>query len=210
MLVVRLVFSAFILVGVSPGLALAATPELEPAESDGPPPAAADKGSGSHFLVEGSAGFGVAGATGITWGGLFGAGGRVPSTPLRLYLVGELTQSTSERAQGTEQARELAQDDVTDASLGLRGYVPVYGRLRFFGDALLGRSLRTSSEDDELRRAREWTSLFALAAGLQLRVIDELSFGVRGRVAFAEDDQGLGSSSTHQRWSMGATLTAHF
>jgi hypothetical protein len=208
MLVVRMVFSALILVGLGPGLARAAPHELAPAEGDSPPPAKADNAKGSHFLVEGNAGFGVAGASGVTLGALFGAGGRVPSTPLRLYLVGELARSTSERPAESEARSELVQDEITDAGLGLRGYVPVYGRLRFFGDASLGRSLRTSSEDASLGRVREWTSLFALAAGLQLRVIDELSCGARGRVAFAED--GLVGSSTHQRWSMSATLTAHF
>jgi hypothetical protein len=179
-------------------------------EGESPPPATAEKAPGSHFLVEGNAGFGVAGGSGITLGGLIGAGGRVPSTALRLYLVGELVQSTSESEQTSEGGLKLVDSEVTDAGLGLRGYVPVYGRLRFFTDALLGRTLSTSSDDSELGRAREWSSLFALAAGLQLRVIDELSCGARGRVAFAADSEGVGSSSTHQRWSVAATLTAHF
>jgi hypothetical protein len=208
MLATRLLL-ALILFGVCPAIARAAPGDLEPADGENPP-AQRDKAPGSHFLLEGNAGFGIAGASGVTLGGVLGAGGRVPGTPLRLYLVGELVQSESERELTSAGTTELVQYEALDASLGLRGYVPVYGRLRFFADALVGRTLNTSSADSELARAREWTNLFALAAGLQLRIIDELSCGARGRVAFAEDSEGFSSAGTGQRWSMSATLTAHF
>src|SRR5687768_9189751 len=99
MLATRLLVSTLIFVGfgVCPGLARAAPPEVAPEEEESAPSAKADKAAGSHFLLEGSAGFSVAGANGITWGGMLGAGGRVPASPLRLYLVGELAQSSSER-----------------------------------------------------------------------------------------------------------------
>jgi hypothetical protein len=207
MLATRLVL-ALIFVGVGPGLARAAPPEVEPAEDDRTSPTKPDTAGGSHFLLEGSAGFGLAGASGFTWGGLLGAGGRVPGSPLRLYLVGELTESTSERQRTTAATTELVEYEAMDASLGLRGYVPVYGRLRFFSDALIGRTRSSTPGDAEFAAASTWTNLFALAAGLQLRVIDELSCGARGRVAFSGDD-GLGGSAG-QRWSAAATLTAHF
>ncbi len=215
MLRTRLLFSALIFFGVRPGLARAAPLDrapaapLAPANGESASLARADK-AGSHFLLEGSAGFGVAGASGVALSGMLGAGGRVPGSPLRLYLVGELAQSTSERARSSEGSAELVQYESLDVSLGLRGYVPVYGRLRFFADALLGRTLSTASEESELAHAQVWTNLFALAAGLQLRVIDELSCGVRTRVAFEGDGEGSSSVATVQRWSAGATLTAHF
>ena len=208
MLATRLLFSALIF--VHPALARATPSDVEPVDVESAPPAKADKAPGSHFLVEGHAGFGVAGANGVALGGMLGAGGRVPSTPLRLYLVGELAQSTSEHQRTSEGTTEVVEYEAMDASLGLRGYVPVYGRLRFFTDALVGRTLITTSKDSELTRAHEWTNLFAVAAGLQLRVVDELSCGVRGRVGFADDSAGFSSPGTGQRWSLGATLTAHF
>jgi len=184
--------------------------EPAPAEGESASPTKPDKAPGSHFLLEGSAGFGLAGASGVTWGGMLGAGGRLPGSPLRLYFVGELAESTGERERTIGGTTELVQYEAMDASLGLRGYVPVYGRLRFFADALLGRTLSTTPADGEFARTSAWTTLFALAAGLQLRVVDEVSCGARGRVAFGGDGEGFSGSASDQRWSLGATLTAHF
>ena len=111
---------------------------------------------------------------------MLGAGGRVPGSPLRLYLVGELAQSTSERQRTSDGRTELVQYEAMDASLGLRGYVPVYGRLRFFADALVGRTLSTTPEDGEFARTSAWSSLFALAAGLTA-ACRRRAFGWRSR-----------------------------
>jgi hypothetical protein len=228
MLRLRLPFSGAIVIALSPALVQAApngTPSTELSSSAEAESPHEDQGTerertakGSHFFLEAGVGFGFRETNGPVFSGMLGAGGRVPGSPLRLYLATELARTSGDVSAASSEGAYPLEVASTDMSLGFRGYVPVYARLRFFADALIGRSLTEVSPVSsgppqvDFRRsgaANDWSTVFTLAAGVQLRVIDELSCGARGRVTLGGDDR-LGAGLQGERWSVGGVLAAHF
>lgn len=133
---------------------------------------------GTHFLLEAYGGANFAQGIGSTVGLRGGVGGKVPGLPLRLYWLNEVSYSSSRSAGGAF----IDESDVLDAATGIRGYVPIWGPVRIFGDALVGGTYTsTTLQGPSLRPARagNWYGSGLLGGGVQFRILPSLSLGVR-------------------------------
>jgi hypothetical protein len=151
---------------------------------------------GTHFLFEVGLGASFGGGFGFAADALFGWGGRPFGMPLRFYVFAEIAHLSNE-ASGTI-AGSLYQNHhrYLDLALGLRTYVPIYGALRLFADASIGAALNTARLEHTAIPLEEegWYAAVGLGGGLQLRIFNGLSLGIRARVLFTDD--GLSSTRT--------------
>ena len=174
---------------------------------------------GTHFIAEINGGGTLQRDGGFAVEGLFGAGGKVPLLPLRVYLIGELAYSTSYGA-GVLSHAPLAYNDARhyrDIAFGLRLYLPLWAGLRLFADVQGGashQSVTLEREDLPVCAVSGWTPHLQVAAGAQYRLLHHLSVGARVRTAFTDTDlAGLYAAVGERvpyRTSLTAGLTWHF
>jgi hypothetical protein len=180
--------------------------------------AAAEGRPGTHFLLEANGGEALAGGRGPYALGLFGWGGRPGGLPLRLYLVAEVAFSASS-ADGVTALGVPFTDDRQrgDLEVGLRAYLPIWGPVRVFGDLLVGeRHLSATLDRRGWPRLSEdhWGGTAAAAAGVQVRVLHDLSVGARAHFALDDEDPDdlrsiLGSPAERPVY-LTAGMTWHF
>lgn len=174
---------------------------------------------GTHFIVELNGGGTVYDGGGFAMEGILGVGGRLWQLPLRFYLLSEFAFNTSTES-GTMSSVPLGYRDeraFRDLAVGLRIYVPVFTRMRIFGDIMGGGSHQTVTlKRDELplRVASGWSGLSHVAVGFQYRVLYHLSLGFRTKVVLTSDDlaglhAAVGNSSP-VRTTITGGLTWHF
>ena len=176
-----------------------------------PPPA---RQRGTHRLLELSGGVTSLQDPQLAGGLIVGAGGRPAGTPLRVYFIAEMAYGKWLQPQGNRKPFDLRKHYSLNA--GLRVYLPLVFGLRVFADASAGASYLHNDLRHQGRtfRAAGYTPSAALAAGLQLRVIESLALGARAKWWFAEDPladlhKQLGA---HERIPFSATgsVTWHF
>lgn len=170
-----------------------------------PLPPAPTRPRGTHFFLE--AHLGVASSPlGPSGGLLFGAGGKLPRSPFRFYFLTEL--GASQRG-GPD---SLGGGQMLWVGPGVRTYVPLAPRLRLFADMTAGAVYLR----DELiaRRAglslSRWRAQLTVAAGLQLRVLRELSIGMRVAYMIVGEDELQSSLTERSGWTFTGSATWHF
>ncbi|MEM9071564.1 MAG: hypothetical protein AAGE52_23860 [Myxococcota bacterium] len=172
---------------------------------------------GTYFLAELYAGLNFHEGLGGAGHLLVGAGGRRAGGFLRFYLVGGLgvtTVAQDFRLGGVLQAREERR--ALDLMIGLRIYAPVFGPFRIFVEALTGGAYVGSNllRSGDRWQGSDWSPLGHFAFGLQVRVLHQLSLGLRFGYRITRDPlqefregAGLGRGRTA---SMTAGATWHF
>ena len=172
---------------------------------------------GSHFLLEVGAGATLSGDGGVAVSADLGAGGKFRAFPPRFYWIAHFGLSHYEEERLSALPPQHEEGSFYDLATGPRVYVPLSGELRWLGEALLGASRvegRYSQPDLGPLSAERWLLLGLLSTGLQLRVLQQLSVGVRITLAL---DQGtlpgvhrLAGASSPARTSLTTGLTWHF
>lgn len=193
-------------------------PWLETSEVSQPAddvPSEPKKQPGTFFIAEANLGATSSGRGGPVLGGLLGVGGKLSGFPPRFYLFGEVSHTSVSSSVSTSFGRTRQFRDVTDLGVGLRVYVPVWGPVRLYGDALLGQSrIAFRLDDTEVGPYEQtgWANLVALGVGPQVRVMHHLSVGARARWITTTDLSGdpVGSRSGGTRTAFTANVTAHF
>lgn len=174
---------------------------------------------GTHFLLEANAGANFTGGAGPMGSLLFGAGGKLAGLPLRFYLIGELAYGHGQRELTQLELGGSGHEERSffDAFIGLRTYLPIGGPLRLFFEAGGGFTRDSASIARPARqtlRGTRLTGLGVLGLGLQVRVLHQLSVGLRLRVRYADDALSdlrdrLGATNPRSRAAT-ATATWHF
>jgi hypothetical protein len=178
---------------------------------------------GTHFLLELNTGLGESayeqGAVGLAYGASFGFTWKITGVPLRFALLGTIASRNAE-VSGSYSGIEYASDrrDL-DVYVAQRIGIPIVGMLRFYGEAGLGNRIRTQT----LRRGGDLPSLNAasnellvvLAAGLQARLTENFSIGLRGELTPRTSDPDLAVVAAHRtptssRTAVLAQLGVHF
>lgn len=185
-------------------------------------PATAAHASGSVFLVEVSTGLSepvaAHGDVGLTYGLTSGFTWKFVRLPLRFHLLGNLVGRNA-RSVGSLRGLDVTSErqDV-DLYGSFRVALPIVGGLRVYGEGGLG--VRWSAQT--LHReglaaldAGATTPIAVGALGLQYRVMDALSLGLRGEVvgATATDDvlaAITGQTYDAERLSLLAQVGFHF
>lgn len=152
---------------------------------------AAPRDRGTHFLAELEAGGVLTGSGGPAMRLAFGAGAKWRSFPVRFYLVGQLGTSsyTAQAPPPYPTASSSEEGAFQDLALGPRLYVPVWGPLRVFVEGLVGATFASATRAryaGATLTAHEWLALLQLSAGLQWRILYQLSLGARASVALNE------------------------
>lgn len=145
---------------------------------------------GTFGVLELNAGATLGSELGEAGGALFGVGGKPVGFPWRFYFIGEIGQAHVRDA-GFEPGGQYATDRrYWNVAAGLRIYVPVWGPVRVFGDATLGGAYVSSSlarPDLTPLTSEDWYILGAVSAGVQVRVLHQLSFGLRAKLLLTND-----------------------
>jgi hypothetical protein len=206
----------FILVSMLPLLAARGEAQVIPCSGG---PCLRPRAAGTHFLVEVSGGGTLIGGRGPAVGGMLGVGGALRGLPLRFYLVGELAYLSSTESGASSLIPDGFRDarSQRDLALGLRVYLPIYGGLRLFADALGGGSYHAGSIEGPglpTRSSSGWAPLGVFATGLQVRFIQQLAVGLRVRFTLSRDEldglrEAMGDAATRPVSFM-AGLTWHF
>ncbi|MCA9667214.1 MAG: hypothetical protein KC503_16560 [Myxococcales bacterium] len=173
---------------------------------------------GTHFIAELSGGATTYGHGGLALEGIFGIGGKLRGFPPRFYLIAELGYSSNTISGAAPQTGASFRDERTyrDLAAGLRIYLPIFGPIRLFGDALIGASHISASlsrDGHDLDVATGWQTLVAVGGGLQVRIFHHLSLGARFKAVVTGDDvAGLRalSGTSPTRLSATAGVTWHF
>lgn len=151
--------------------------------------------NGTHFLAELDAGASLSGDGGPAASLALGAGGKLRGFAPRFYLLGTFGCSEYEAAPAADVATWAGNETGTfsDLALGPRMYVPIFGRLRWFGEGLIGASYASATYVEPglpaPLSAGEWLLLGVVATGLQWRFTTAFALGAR--VAFAFNEAGL-------------------
>jgi hypothetical protein len=178
---------------------------------------------GTHFLLELNTGLGESayeqGEVGLAYGASFGFTWKITGIPLRFALLGTIASRNAEIA-GSYNGISFASDrrDL-DVYLAQRIGIPIWRMIRFYGEAGVGNRIRTqtlklgadlgtsSTADNEL--------LVVLAVGLQARLSENFSIGVRGELAPRTSDPDPAVVMAHltpttSRTAVLAQLGVHF
>jgi hypothetical protein len=168
--------------------------------------------NGTHFLVQMTGGVSMT-RTG-TASVVLGAGGRIGT--VRLYALVEASWASAEATGTGATGTYVATQNGADLAAGARVLIPIAGPLRVYIDVLGGGTLASfnlerSGLDSRSSFGRH--GLVELAAGLDVRVLRDLSLGVRGKVNILDETPGW---LTAMRIDLGrnadltAGLTVHF
>jgi hypothetical protein len=170
-------------------------------------------------LAELDAGALLSGDGGPAVRGAFGAGAKFKHFPVRFYLLWAIGASAyvATPAPGASVWSGNEQGSFYDVALGPRLYLPIIGPLRVFVEGLFGASRASGTYEAEgmpAVHAYEWLALAQLSAGLQWRVLYELSWGVRAGLAFTESGltgvARMAGAHDAARPSLMAGVTWHF
>lgn len=145
---------------------------------------------GTWGVLELNAGATVGGELGEAGGALFGVGGKPVGFPWRFYFIGEVGQAHVRDAGFVAGGAYATDRRYWNVAAGLRIYVPVWGPVRVLADAMLGGAYVDSSlqhRDLTPLETNDWYILGAVAAGIQLRVLHQLSIGVRAKLLLTDD-----------------------
>jgi len=149
---------------------------------------------GTHGLIQIQGGFAASPADdmglSLGYGLTAGYGGRVRGSLLRIYGVvtfdrSAFTGSGVDDATGRGWAAERSFNDL---QAGLRVLLPVFWRLRWYVEALVGASLLTGSicrVGGAEGASHRWSGLLTAATGLEVRYADHFATGVRAEVRWA-------------------------
>jgi hypothetical protein len=148
---------------------------------------------------------------------LFGGGGKPRGTPLRIYGIGELSFAQEMPAIAVRAPTVRSdQRSYFGLSAGVRLYLPIAGDLRLFFDALGGASYNSAELGTAAVQLDEsdWYVQGALAAGLQYRLAQPLSLGLRVKWIASDDPlsdvrERLGLSNAFP-WTTAVSATWHF
>lgn len=192
-----------------------------PAGQEEPPPPAPSRPAaepGTHFLLELGLGSTAYGGGGLATTATVGGGGRVFSTPLRWYLLAEMTLDRATTTGVSRLGLDFSDDrHFVDVGGGLRLYLPLYRSLRLFVDGVFGATYLDAQLDRQtlpLRQAAGWEPLGQLGCGLQLRFQPNLSVGLRARWDVLGGDlaglYAMAGQPAPTRSAALASLTWHF
>jgi len=152
---------------------------------------------GTHFLVQLHGGFAIPPTGGsdlsLTWGFLAGYGGRWGSSHLRFYgLFGfdraSFTDDGVHQPTGRAWSAERSNNDF---QVGLRLLLPVWWRLRWYAEVLIGASYLQG----ELQwgttyplQSDQWSGLLTVTTGFEVRYHQNFATGIRGEMRWLMND----------------------
>lgn len=178
---------------------------------------------GTHFLLELNTGLGESayeqGDAGLAYGASFGFTWKITGVPLRFALLGTIASRNAE-VSGTYNGLAYDSDrrDL-DVYLAQRIGIPVWRMIRFYGEAGAGNRIRTQTlrlgNDLGSRSSATNELLIVLALGLQARLSENFSIGVRGELTPRTSDPDLAAVAAHltpttSRTAILAQLGVHF
>ncbi len=170
---------------------------------------------GTHVLVEGGGGVTATPGFGLSLGGVLGVGGKLVGFPLRFYGVAEVGYATASPAGELQSGASFGESRTHfSLALGLRIFVPVFGPLRLFAEGLGGAALSQATLERHgggaALSASEWQPAATVGAGMQVRVLHELSLGLRLRWLITGDPLGaLPDRGSHVPTSLMLTVGWH-
>lgn len=152
---------------------------------------AAPRDTGTHAIAELEGGALLSGKGGPALRAALGIGGKWRGFPARFYLVGHFGASgyVAEPPESRAQEQSSEEGAFYDFALGPRVYWPIIGPLRLFVEALAGATLASANHVEYGRSslsASEWLLLAQASAGLQWRLLYQLSVGARVSVTLNE------------------------
>lgn len=152
---------------------------------------------GTHYLVQLQGGFAVPPTGGsdlsLGWGLSLGYGGRLRGTHLRFYgLLGFDRSSFPQEGTNPDTGRPWsAERSYNDFQVGLRMLIPIWWKLRWYVEVLIGASYLegelswTSAYPLETSR---WSGLLTGATGFEVRWHRHFATGIRGEVRWLMSD----------------------
>ncbi len=191
------------------------SPELSSLEEE---PEAAPSPPGTHFLAELYGGVTLYQGMGGAGHLVIGAGGKRSGGFFRFYLLGGLGYTSVAQTGNLAGAIDLReQRHSLDLLVGLRVYAPVYdGSIRLFVEVLTGSSRVWAGLERGGERwdGSDWSPLGVFGFGVQVRILRQLSVGLRFAYRVARDplqevrrELGLGRGRT---LTMTGGATWHF
>jgi hypothetical protein len=177
---------------------------------------------GTHFVLELNTGLGESayerGDLGLAYGASFGFTWKFSGAPIRFALLATVAGRNA-TIDGSYQGIEYASDrrDL-DMYLAQRLAIPIVGMLRFYGEAGVGQRIRTEtlrlSADLGTLNSASNELLVVFAAGLQARLSEHFSLGLRGELMPLTSDPSLSSvahlTPTTARTALMAQIGVHF
>lgn len=148
---------------------------------------AGPRDSGTYGIAELEGGALLSGNGGPALRAALGAGAKWKRWPARFYIVGQFGASSYSADDPAMRGSAAEEGAFYDLTLGPRVYLPIVGALRLFVEGQFGASLASASHFEYGRStayAREWLWLVQVCAGLQWRLLYELSIGARVSLAF--------------------------
>ena len=147
------------------------------------------KRPGTHFLAELDGGAVLTGNGGPAARVAFGAGAKLKRFPARFYLLGQFAASSYQADAPSELSpwSGVEEGSFDDLALGPRVYLPIVGPLRFFVEGMFGATLASGSYVEAgllPLEGDQWVALALVSTGVQLRLLHELSIGLRAGFAF--------------------------
>lgn len=145
---------------------------------------------GTHFVLELNTGLGESayerGPIGLAYGASFGFTWKLSDVPLRFALLGTVAGRNASVTGSHEGLAFAHERDDLDVYVAQRIGIPIVGLLRFYGEAGIGQRIR----NEELKLGGEFGTLnstsnemlIVLAAGLQARLSENFSLGLRGEL----------------------------
>ncbi len=145
---------------------------------------------GTHFVLELNTGLGESayqqGPMGLAYGASFGFTWKMTGVPLRFALLGTIAGRNTNIAGAYDGLSFAHERDDLDVYVAQRLGIPIVGLLRFYGEAGIGQRIRS----EELRLGGDYGTLssttnemlIVLAAGLQARLSENFSLGLRGEL----------------------------
>lgn len=182
----------------------------------------AAEAAGTHFVLELSTGLAesayVTGGPGLAYGASFGFTWKWRHLPARFALLGT-AMGRNAFAEGRHEGLLVAVDrrDV-DVYASFRTAIPIWRFVRAYGDVGLGERFRVQTVHRMGLEPLETTSgelLLILALGVQARLSENFSIGVRGEVAPLQPSPDLAShagdfAATRARTALLAQIGIHF
>jgi hypothetical protein len=178
---------------------------------------------GTHFVLELNTGLGESayedGDPGLAYGASFGFTWKWTGLPLRFALLGTVASRNTTIAGNYEGLSFSSDRRDLDVYIAPRLVIPIFGRIRVYGEVGLGERIRTETlrlgEDLEPLSATSHETLFIFAAGLQARLSTHFSLGIRGEIVPADPNPDLVIAATHveadqMRTALLAQIGVHF
>jgi hypothetical protein len=179
----------------------------------------------NHFLLELDGGTSTPTAaddsrTGISYGGTFGFGGRIPGSTPAYYFVGRIGAADYETRGALSYGRPSLETEQREWALGARMYVPITERFRGMLQLSLGHTHDCTTVHHAGQRPllveEDLFSVFA-TAGLQYRFTNHFSLGALADIAWHPDNDALAARSAGietdgeiGRMRLAVTTTFHF